>query len=104
VKPFAELNLQRVAVFKGRDSYQDPASVRDLVVHENDLVVATFGRSFWILDDVTPLRQTARVREAQASHAAYLFRPATAVRVRFATNEPTPATVSAAPARPFLVI
>jgi len=32
-------------------------SVRDLVVHENDLVIATFGRSFWILDDVTPLRQ-----------------------------------------------
>ncbi len=34
-----------------------PGSVRDLVIHENDLVAATFGRSFWILDDITPLRQ-----------------------------------------------
>ena len=32
-------------------------SVRDLVVHGDDLVIATFGRSFWVLDDVTPLRQ-----------------------------------------------
>src|SRR2546430_16169217 len=32
-------------------------SVRDLVVHQDDLVIATFGRSFWALDDVTPLRQ-----------------------------------------------
>src|SRR6185437_8298694 len=32
-------------------------SVRDLVVHEDDLVVGTHGRSFWILDNVTPLRQ-----------------------------------------------
>src|SRR5207248_4981966 len=33
------------------------SSVRDLAVHGNDLVAATFGRSLWILDDVTPLRQ-----------------------------------------------
>jgi len=51
------------------------ASVRDLAIHGNDLVIATHGRSFWILDDITPLRQ-ARVELATA-----LYRPATAVRV-----------------------
>jgi len=62
-------------------------SVRDLVVHENDLVVATFGRSFWILDDVTPLRQMdAHVAAADA----WLFRPQTAIRMRAASDQGTP--------------
>jgi photosystem II stability/assembly factor-like uncharacterized protein len=62
-------------------------SVRDLVVHENDLVVATFGRSFWILDNVTPLRQLdARV----ASTEVWLFRPETAIRMRAASDQGTP--------------
>jgi photosystem II stability/assembly factor-like uncharacterized protein len=62
-------------------------SVRDLVVHENDLVVATFGRSFWILDDVTPLRQLdARVALADV----WLFRPETAIRMRAASDQGTP--------------
>jgi hypothetical protein len=40
-----------------------PISIRDLVIHENDLVVGTHGRGFWILDDISPLRQLApRVR------------------------------------------
>jgi len=52
-------------------------SVRDLVIHGDDLVIATHGRSFWILDNITPLRQTTDVREA----AAWLYRPATAVRI-----------------------
>jgi hypothetical protein len=52
-----------------------------------DLVAGTHGRGFWILDDVTPLRQYA---EAKAATAAYLFKPEPAVRVRWATNSPTP--------------
>jgi len=52
-------------------------SVRDLVIHGDDLIVATHGRSFWILDNITPLRQAADVREAEA----WLYRPATAVRI-----------------------
>ncbi len=65
-----------------------PASaVRDLVVHANDLVVGTHGRSFWILDDVTPLRQIAA---AAAATDAYLYRPAPAVRVRWNENTDTP--------------
>ncbi len=62
-------------------------SVRDLVIHGDDLVIATHGRSFWILDDVTPLRQmTAEVAQA----AAWLFEPATAYRVRPGSDEGTP--------------
>ena len=62
-------------------------SVRDLVVHENDLVVATFGRSFWILDDVTPLRQ---IDSHIATADAWLFRPQTAIRMRPGSDQGTP--------------
>jgi photosystem II stability/assembly factor-like uncharacterized protein len=71
-------------------------SVRDLTVKDDssclcaDLVVGTHGRGFWILDNVTPLRQVAAVQAAQAGGAAYLVKPSVAVRVRFGTNEPTP--------------
>jgi photosystem II stability/assembly factor-like uncharacterized protein len=68
-------------------------SVRDIAVKDDascmcaDLVAGTHGRGFWILDDVTPLRQ---VTEAAAASNAYLFKPETAVRIRFGTNDPTP--------------
>ncbi len=68
-------------------------SVRDIQLKDDstcmcaDLIAGTHGRGFWILDDVTPLRQVA---EAGAAQAAYLFKPAPAVRARFATNDPTP--------------
>ena len=62
-------------------------SVRDLVVHENDLVIATFGRAFWILDDMTPLRQIDSQVEASE---AWLFAPETAYRVRPGSDEGTP--------------
>lgn len=52
-------------------------SVRDIEVHGNDLVIATHGRGFWIMDDVTPLRA---LKDAAAG--VRLIRPATAVRVR----------------------
>ena len=62
-------------------------SIRDLVIHGDDLVVGTHGRSFWILDDVTPLRQmTAQVAGAEF----HLFRPETAYRVRRNKNTDTP--------------
>ncbi len=63
------------------------ASVRDLVVHGDDLVIATHGRSFWILDDVTPLRQISA--EPPAAEAV-LFEPQTAWRVRPGSFEGTP--------------
>ncbi|HEV8410917.1 MAG TPA: glycosyl hydrolase, partial [Gemmatimonadaceae bacterium] len=54
-------------------------SVRDLQVHDNDLVIATHGRGFWILDDIAALRQ---VNADAAAASAWLFAPSDAVRVR----------------------
>ncbi|HEY3348180.1 MAG TPA: glycoside hydrolase [Thermoanaerobaculia bacterium] len=54
-------------------------SVRDLVVKGDDLVIGTHGRSFWILDDVTPLRQ---MTPAVAAARAHLFEPQKAIRIR----------------------
>jgi photosystem II stability/assembly factor-like uncharacterized protein len=62
-------------------------SMRDLWIHESDLIVATHGRSFWILDDITPLRQLA---DSMANSDAYLFKPEPAYRVRRSTNPDTP--------------
>ncbi len=66
-----------------------PATVvSDMTVHDNDLVVSTYGRGFWILDDVSPLRQ---VRAAMATDApAFLFKPASASRARWDNTQDTP--------------
>jgi photosystem II stability/assembly factor-like uncharacterized protein len=53
-------------------------SVRDLVIHDDDLVVGTHGRSIWIMDNISPLRNVAKV----SGEKAYLFTPALATRVR----------------------
>ena len=65
------------------------SSMRDLIVKDDDLVVATHGRGFWILDDITALRQLDTTSEAQA---AILFKPTTAWRVRWnaSTDMPWP--------------
>ena len=62
-------------------------SVRDIVIHGDDLVAATHGRGFWILDDITPLRQAA---SAEAAAVAYLYAPRVAFRVRRDQNTDTP--------------
>jgi photosystem II stability/assembly factor-like uncharacterized protein len=62
-------------------------SMRDLLVKDDDLIVATHGRSFWVLDDVSPLRQLAA---ASAKENTLLFAPAPAWRVRRDTNTDTP--------------
>jgi hypothetical protein len=62
-------------------------SVRDLEVKGDDLVVATHGRGFWILDDITPLRQ---ISEQVIAADAHLFTPQDAWRVRWNTNTDTP--------------
>jgi photosystem II stability/assembly factor-like uncharacterized protein len=62
-------------------------SVRDLWIHEADLVAGTHGRGFWILDDITPLRQMVNVAFRPP---AYLFVPATATRVRWDKWTDTP--------------
>ncbi|HEX8881236.1 MAG TPA: hypothetical protein VF749_14450 [Candidatus Acidoferrum sp.] len=62
-------------------------SMRDLAIHGDDLIVATHGRSFWILDDITPLRQwNAEIAE----QSVHLFAPETAIRFRWNRNPDTP--------------
>jgi photosystem II stability/assembly factor-like uncharacterized protein len=62
-------------------------SMRDLEIHGDDLIVATHGRSFWILDDITPLRQ---LNLDVAKESAHLFAPETAIRFRWNRNPDTP--------------
>jgi photosystem II stability/assembly factor-like uncharacterized protein len=64
-------------------------SMRDLWIHETDLIVATHGRSFWILDDIAPLRELAD-SSADATTNDHLFAPATSYRVQRDTNTDTP--------------
>jgi photosystem II stability/assembly factor-like uncharacterized protein len=75
-------------------------SVRDLEVHDDDLVIATHGRGFWVLDDVSPLRQMSGTG---ADSATRLFAPSTAIRVRAAgfTGTPLPKEEPAAENPPF---
>ncbi len=62
-------------------------SIRDLVIKDDDLVIGTHGRSFWILDDITPLRQLS----AQViNQKVILYKPQTAVRVRWDMYTDTP--------------
>jgi hypothetical protein len=62
--------------------------VSDMAVHGSDLVVSTYGRGFWILDDVTPLRQMRMAMAATTG--AFLFRPDTVVRARWDNTQDTP--------------
>ncbi len=62
-------------------------SIRDLIIKDNDVVVGTHGRSFWILDDITPLRQ---LTSSVASASAHLFKPQTAIRFRWNKWPDTP--------------
>jgi photosystem II stability/assembly factor-like uncharacterized protein len=64
-----------------------PSSIRDIIIKNDDLIAATHGRGFWILDDVTPLRQ---LTPAVADAAAFLFKPQAATRVRWDMNTDTP--------------
>ena len=82
-------------------------SVRDLEVKGDDLVIATHGRAFWVLDNLSPLRQLAPGATAAGAErgagGARLFEPAVAVRLRAAgfTGTPPPAEEPAAKNPPF---
>src|ERR1043166_6259304 len=99
---YAATDTQVWVSFDDGDNWQSlrldmPAiSVRDLELKDDaaclcsDLIAGTHGRGYWILDDVTPLRAAAAIRQAAAAGNAYLVKPAPAVRVRFGMNDPTP--------------
>jgi hypothetical protein len=75
------------------------SSMRDLWIHGEDLVLGTYGRSLWILDDITPLRQ---LEIATTSADIKLYEPAPAIRARWDVNgdTPLPVEVPAAPNPP----
>ncbi|MBX9927742.1 MAG: glycosyl hydrolase [Gemmatimonadaceae bacterium] len=62
-------------------------SIRDLIIKDDDLAVGTHGRGFWILDDITPLRQAT---EATFDARVHLFAPQRATRVRNSMYTDTP--------------
>ncbi|MBU6421719.1 MAG: glycoside hydrolase, partial [Gammaproteobacteria bacterium] len=90
---FAGTETQTWVSFDNGDHWQSlrlnmPAvSVRDLQIHGDDLVAATHGRGFYVLDDITPLRQ---IDAPVADTAVTLYKPEPAVRVRWDMNPPTP--------------
>ena len=61
-------------------------SMRDLWIHDNDLIVGTHGRSFWVLDDITPLRQAS----SAIATSVHLYKPAPAYRIERDTYTDTP--------------
>ncbi len=63
------------------------ASVRDIAIHGDDLVIATHGRSFWVLDDVASLRES---NLTTANDEAHFFKPQVATRTRPGNDEATP--------------
>ena len=62
-------------------------SIRDLVIKDDDLVIGTHGRSFWILDDITPLRQ---IKADLAKSEAIFYQPQNPYRVRWNIYTDTP--------------
>lgn len=87
---FAGSETQVYVSFDDGDHWQSlrlnmPAiSIRDLTLHEDDLIAGTHGRGFWILDDIEPLRQAHN-----AAHS-YLFKPQRAWRFRWSKYPDTP--------------
>jgi photosystem II stability/assembly factor-like uncharacterized protein len=89
---FAGTELGVFVSFDDGDHWQSlqlnlpPASARDLAIKGDDLIVATHGRGFWILDNITPLRQINEVRKT----STFLFQPATAINVVVGSDDGTP--------------
>jgi photosystem II stability/assembly factor-like uncharacterized protein len=66
-------------------------SVRDLIIKDDDLAIATHGRGFWILDNITPLRELGPSRTGGSGTIQnILFKPQTALRTRVNLNTDTP--------------
>jgi hypothetical protein len=65
-------------------------SIRDMVFHTDnhmsDLVIGTYGRGFYVLDDTTPLREIAAKSQAVAAAPVYFFKPGDAIRSRVSDN------------------
>jgi photosystem II stability/assembly factor-like uncharacterized protein len=90
---FAGTELSVFVSFDDGDHWQSlqldlpHVSMRDLAVKGNDLIVATHGRGFWVLDDITPLRQLS---DQVKNSAAFLFEPETAYNLPMPSENGTP--------------
>ncbi len=90
---FAGTELSLFVSFDDGDHWQSlqlnlpHVSMRDLAVKVNDLIVATHGRGFWVLDDITPLRQLS---DQVKNSAAFLFEPETAYNLPMPSENGTP--------------
>jgi photosystem II stability/assembly factor-like uncharacterized protein len=63
--------------------------ISDMTIKNNDLVISTYGRGFWILDDISPLRQ-ARAAMASTAPGAFFLKPSTVSRARWDNTQDTP--------------
>lgn len=90
---FAGTELGVFVSFDDGDHWQSlqlnlpPTSARDLAFHGDDLIVATHGRGFWVLDNITALRQ---IDDQVQSADAFLFKPAIAINVIPGNDNGTP--------------
>jgi len=93
---YAATELRLYVSFNDGDSWQPlqnnmPAtSVRDVVVHGDDLDVATHGRGFWVMDQMGALRELATKGQEIASAGAYLFKPGEQMAIRAGGQNGTP--------------
>ncbi len=93
---FAALETGVFVSFNGGDNWQSlelnlpAASCRDLAIEQNTLALATYGRALWALDDISPLREIAEKSSQIAGSEAYLYKPATAIRMQWDTYTDTP--------------
>ncbi|MEO7142905.1 MAG: hypothetical protein ABI165_05315 [Bryobacteraceae bacterium] len=93
---FAALDAGVFVSFNGGDQWQSlelnlPAAwCRDLAIEQNDLIVATYGRALWAIDNINPLRELVGKAAEVAASNAYLFSPAPAVRMQWDIYTDTP--------------
>jgi hypothetical protein len=93
---FAALDSGVFVSFNGGHRWQSldlnlpAASRRDLTIEQNTLVLATFGRVLWALDNISPLRELASKAAQVSDSNAYLFPPAPAIRMQWDTYTDTP--------------
>ncbi len=93
---YAATELRLYVSFDDGDHWQSlqnnmpVVSVRDVVVHGDDLAIATHGRGFWVMDQMTPLREIAAKGPQIASSDAYLFEPGETFSIRQGGQNGTP--------------
>jgi hypothetical protein len=93
---YAATEMRVYISFNGGEQWQSlqnnmpVTSVRDLVVHGDDLAIATHGRGFWVMDQAAPLRQIVAQGGQIASAGAYLFKPGETYAIRGGGMNGTP--------------